>query len=167
MVVRFEAELSGRALVIEVTEDGGRYRVRIGDEAMDVDARRTAGGLWSLLVDGVSSVAEVVEADGTWQVTVGGEQYRIAVEEETRYLLRTHGGTAHASGQIVKAPMPGRVVLVEVVPGQVVKPGDGLIVLEAMKMENEFKASAAGTVREVRVQPGQAVNPGDVMVVIA
>ena len=67
MVVRFEAELSGRALAIEVTEVGGRYRVRIGDEAMDVDARRTAGGLWSLLVDGVSSVAEVVEADGAWR----------------------------------------------------------------------------------------------------
>jgi biotin carboxyl carrier protein len=165
--MKFEAELDGRAVPLEVTEAGGRYRVRVGDEAIDVDARRTAGGLWSLLVDGVSSVAEVAEADGIWLVTVGGEQYRIAVEEETRYLLRTHGGTAHASGQVVRAPMPGRVVLVEVVPGQAVKPGDGLIVLEAMKMENELKASAAGTVREVRVEAGQAVNPGDVMVVIA
>jgi biotin carboxyl carrier protein len=166
VVVRFEAELDGRAIRIEVTETGGRYRVRIGDDVMGVDARRTAGGLWSLLVAGVSSVAEVAEADGTWLVTVGVEQYRIAVEEETRYLLRTHGGTAHASGQVVKAPMPGRVVLVEAVQGQVVKPGDGLVVLEAMKMENEFKASAAGTVREVRVRAGQAVNAGDVMVVI-
>jgi hypothetical protein len=54
VVVRFEAELDGRAIRIEVTEAGGRYRVRMGDDVMDVDARRTAGGLWSLLVDGVS-----------------------------------------------------------------------------------------------------------------
>jgi biotin carboxyl carrier protein len=50
--------------------------------------------------------------------------------------------------------------------GRAVKPGDGLIVLEAMKMENEFRATARGTVREIRVQVGQAVNPGDVLVVI-
>jgi biotin carboxyl carrier protein len=62
--------------------------------------------------------------------------------------------------------MPGRVVVVEVEVGQVVKPGDGLVVLEAMKMENEFKAATSGTVKDIRVEPGQAVNPGDVMVVI-
>ena len=62
--------------------------------------------------------------------------------------------------------MPGKVTLVEVAVGQVVAPGDGLIVLEAMKMENEFKAQVAGTVKEIRVAAGQAVNPGDVLVVI-
>jgi glutaconyl-CoA decarboxylase len=67
---------------------------------------------------------------------------------------------------VLKAPMPGKVVLVEVQVGQAVRPGDGLIVLEAMKMENEFRAAAAGTVKEIRVEAGQAVNPGDVLVVI-
>jgi biotin carboxyl carrier protein len=62
--------------------------------------------------------------------------------------------------------MPGKVTLVEVAVGQVVAPGDGLIVLEAMKMENEFKAQVAGTVKEIRVAAGQAVNPGDVLLVI-
>jgi biotin carboxyl carrier protein len=66
----------------------------------------------------------------------------------------------------LKAPMPGRVIVIEVTVGQVVAPGDGLIVLEAMKMENEFKAAVAGTVKEIRVTPGQAVNPGDVLVVV-
>ena len=76
------------------------------------------------------------------------------------------GGAAGGGGQVLKAPMPGRVVLVEVSPGQTVRPGDGLVILEAMKMENEFKAAVAGTVKEVRVEAGQAVNPGDVLVVI-
>jgi biotin carboxyl carrier protein len=62
--------------------------------------------------------------------------------------------------------MPGKVTLIEVAVGQTVAPGDGLIVLEAMKMENEFKAKVAGTVKEIRVTAGQAVNPGDVLVVI-
>jgi len=62
--------------------------------------------------------------------------------------------------------MPGRVVLVEVALGQAVKPGDGLVVLEAMKMENEFKATVTGTVKEIRVETGQTVNPGDVLLVI-
>ena len=62
--------------------------------------------------------------------------------------------------------MPGRVVLIEVAVGQRVSRGDGLVILEAMKMENEFRATGDGTVKEIRVQPGQTVNPGDVLVVI-
>jgi biotin carboxyl carrier protein len=62
--------------------------------------------------------------------------------------------------------MPGKIVGVEVTVGQAVKPGDGLLIMEAMKMENEFRATTAGTVREIRVQVGQAVNPGDVLIVI-
>jgi len=58
------------------------------------------------------------------------------------------------------------VVMVEVSVGQAVVPGDGLVILEAMKMENEFKASVTGTVKEIRVEAGQAVNPGDVLVVV-
>jgi len=64
------------------------------------------------------------------------------------------------------APLPGKITHIAVRPGAQVQAGDTLVVIEAMKMENEFKASAAGTVVEVRVQPGQAVNPGDTLVVI-
>ena len=90
----------------------------------------------------------------------------MSVEEESRYIIRTRGGKAAAAGQVLKSPMPGKVVLIEVAVGQAVAPGDGLVVLEAMKMENEFRATAAGAVKEIRVQVGQAVNAGDVLVVI-
>jgi len=164
--VRLAAEIDGGVFPLEVVEEGGRYLVRAGGEEIRVDARQTGEGLWSVLIDGTSVLAEVTEGDGMFGVTVGDEHYRIAVEEETRYALRTRGGAGHASGQVVKAPMPGRVVLIEVAVGQAVEPGLGLVVLEAMKMENEFKATVAGTVKEIRVEPGQAVNPGDVMLVI-
>jgi biotin carboxyl carrier protein len=165
--VKYVATTGGKATVVEVTGSGGRYRVAIGDEAWEVDARLGEHGITSLLVGGISHVASVVDRDGTCVVDVGGESYEILVEEQTRWIIRTHGGTVGArQGQTLTAPLPGKITHVAVRPGDPVKPGDTLVVIEAMKMENEFKASTAGTVSEVHVQPGQAVNPGDVMVVV-
>ena len=164
--MKFEAQLDGQTIPVEVSGAEGRYRLALGGEVLDVDARPTGGGGWSLLLGRVSTAADVTEEDGGFVVHVEGETYSIRVEEETRYIIRTRGGAATAGGQVLKAPMPGRVVVVEVVVGQAVKPGDGLVILEAMKMENEFKASVAGTVKEIRVEAGQAVNPGDVLLVI-
>jgi biotin carboxyl carrier protein len=164
--VKFAAELDGAVIPVEITGAAGRYRVALEDEVLLVDARPTGGGVWSLLLDQASTVADVTEENGSFVVHVEGEAYAIRVEEETRYIIRTRGGTAVGGGQVLRAPMPGRVVLLEVAVGQVVKPGDGLVILEAMKMENEFRAAVAGTVKEIRVEVGQAVNPGDVLLVI-
>ena len=164
--MKFEAQLDGEVIPVEVTGSGGRYHVVLGTQAMDVDARPTGGGGWSLLIGGASTAADVTEEDGSYVVHVEGEAYAIRVEEETRYIIRTRGGAAGAGGQVLRAPMPGRVVLVEVAVGQTVQPGDGLVVLEAMKMENEIKATVSGTVKEIRATNGQTVNPGDVLVVI-
>ena len=165
--MKFEAQLGGETVPVQVSGGAdGHFRVELEGESREVDGRRVGEGLWSLVVDGQSTTVDVTEEDGVFVVQVDGESYQIQVEEETRYIIRTRGGTASTHGQVLKAPMPGRVVVVEVAVGAQVAPGDGLIVLEAMKMENEFKATAAGTVKEVRVQAGQAVNPGDVLVVI-
>jgi acetyl/propionyl-CoA carboxylase alpha subunit len=166
--MKYTATLAGIPTVIDVTGGtDGRYRLTIGDETWEVDARLTAQGFASLLIAGVSYVADVVDRDGTCVVDVGGETYEILVEEQTRWIIRTRGGTATAGqGQTLTAPLPGKIAHVAVRPGDLVRAGDTLVVIEAMKMENEFKASAAGTVVEVRVQPGQAVNPGDVLVVV-
>ncbi|MBM4438912.1 MAG: acetyl-CoA carboxylase biotin carboxyl carrier protein subunit [Candidatus Rokubacteria bacterium] len=127
----------------------------------------TAQGIASLLVEGVSHVADVEDHEGACLVDVGGETYAVQVEEQTRYIIRTRGGAAGgAGGQTVKAPLPGKITHVAVRAGERVTPGQSLVVIEAMKMENELKASAAGTVADVRVSAGQAVNAGDVLVVI-
>ncbi len=166
--MRFAATLDDQTQLVEVTKMEGGFRVKVGEEAWDVDARLPAQGLYSLLIRGVSYVADVKEEDSWFLVDVGGESYRIRVEEETRYVIRTRSGAESVpGGLVVTAPMPGKIVRVEVTVGQAVKPGDGLVVIEAMKMENEFRATTAGTVREVRVQVGQAVNAGDVLVVVA
>ena len=164
--MKFEAQLGRETIPIEIAGADGHFTVTLEGETHDVDARETEEGIWSVLWAGASYVADVTERDGVYVVDVDGERYAIRVEEETRYIIRTRGPQGAERGQVLKAPMPGRVSLIEVAVGQVVAPGDGLIVLEAMKMENEFKAQVAGTVREIRVAPGQAVNPGDVLLVI-
>ena len=166
--VKFEAEHGGRTVRVEVTGAGGPLHARHrGRRRVTVDARQTVEGIWSILVDGASYVADVTERDDRLR----GRRRGRALHDPGRggvALPHPHprGATGAERGQVLKAPMPGKVTLVEVTVGQTVAPGDGLIVLEAMKMENEFKAAVAGTVKEIRVQAGQAVNPGDVLVVI-
>ncbi len=162
--MKFEAQTGGETIPVEIAGAEGRFTVAIAGERLAVDARETGEGIWSILLDGASHVADVTEQDGVYVVDVEGERYAIRVEEESRYIIRTRGAQGGDRGQVLKAPMPGKVTLVAVAVGQVVAPGDGLVVLEAMKMENEFKAHVAGTVKEVRVAAGQAVNPGDVLV---
>ena len=153
---------------MEVTGGQGRYVVTVGEQVWEVDARRTPHGVYSLLIDGVSHAVEVENSEGgPLVVHVAGERHEVQVEEEIRHLIRTRaGGGARAGGQTLTAPLPGKITHVAVSPGDAVTPGATLVVIEAMKMENEFRASVAGTVTEVQVAPGQAVNPGDVLVVI-
>jgi biotin carboxyl carrier protein len=165
--VKYVATLGSTTRLVEVTGTDGRYRFTIDDEVVEVDARLTAQGIYSLIIDGVSHVADVTDRDGRCVVDVGGEAYTIQVEEQTRYIIRTKGGAAAGQGtQTLRAPLPGKISHVAVRVGDVVTAGQTLLVIEAMKMENEFKTGAGGTVAEVRVEPGQAVNAGDVLIVM-
>ncbi|MGH7388207.1 MAG: acetyl-CoA carboxylase biotin carboxyl carrier protein subunit [Candidatus Rokuibacteriota bacterium] len=165
--MKFVATIGDRVETVEITGREGRYQVALDGRRLDIDARLTPQGIYSLLIGGASYVVDVRERDGTTLVDVGGERYAVRVEEATRYTIRTHGGAAGGHGaQTVRAPLPGRVTHVAVQAGDTVQAGDPLLVIEAMKMENEFRASLAGTVSEVRVQAGQAVNGGDVLMVI-
>jgi biotin carboxyl carrier protein len=166
--MKYVATVGDDSKVVEVTGTDGRYRVTVGDEVWEVDARLTAQGIYSLLIDGVSYVADVVDRDGACGVEVGGEWYEVTVEEQTRHIIRTRGGAAGGvRSRTLSAPLPGKISRVAVKPGDTVQAGDTLLVIEAMKMENEFKAAGAGTVAEVRVEAGQAVNAGDVLIVMA
>ena len=164
---KFVARVNGRSETVEVTGSDGRFRVTVGEQTIDVDARQPMSGLSSLLVDGVSHVAEVAPTEGGTLVDLDGATYLVEIEEYARYVIRTRGGTSGGgTGQTIKAPLPGKVTHVAVAVGDHVKRGDTVVVIEAMKMENEFKAAAPGTVTEIRVRPGQAVNAGDVLVLI-
>ena len=165
--MKFAVTVGDTTEMVEVSGEAGHYRLTIGSEVWEVDGRLTAQGIYSLLIGGVSYVADVWDEDGACVVDVGTERYVINVEEHTRHIIRTKAGAGSGqAGRTLVAPLPGRIVKVSVKPGDRVEKGATLLVIEAMKMENEFRAGASGTVAEVRVEPGQAVNGGDVLVVI-
>jgi biotin carboxyl carrier protein len=119
---------------------------------------RIGGGSWFLPVESVRR--------GIWLVQLGGESVEVeVVDERTAHIRSLVGaGVAMTGPPLLKAPMPGLVVRVLVVPGQRVEAGASLVVLEAMKMENDLKAAGAGTVESVRVRAGQTVEKGMVLV---
>src|SRR5215831_4914828 len=104
--MRFTVTLGGETTAVEVVEQGGRYRVRLGEDWLDVDARAEGDGPMSLLIDGTAWLADVGEEDGDVVVTLGGETLRLQVEEAGRRLGRRRDGTGGA-GQRLVAPMPG------------------------------------------------------------
>jgi pyruvate carboxylase subunit B len=151
---------------IEVAVDGDR--VTVGRKTHVATFTSIAGTpLRQLLVD-AQSATFAVDSDqpGRWGLTYQGERWEVeVVDERTRYVRSlTAGSTRHQGGGTLKAPMPGLVLRVQVAPGQKVSAGAGIIVLEAMKMENELKAAGAGVVRSVRVSAGEAVEKGQVLI---
>jgi biotin carboxyl carrier protein len=167
----FEIEFAGAPRAVSIEPAGpGRYRIIVDGTAHEVQAERIGEfGLSIITPEGGVQSREVnvapggvrgellVELDGrTVPVTVNGRRRR-----------RSADGAAHGEGeQAVVAPMPGRVVRVLVAPGDAVDLRQGLVVVEAMKMENELSAPKPGRVKDVAVVPGALVEAGRVLVVI-
>lgn len=165
----YSADFQGKTHRVAVTATGSPASVQFDETTYEVDFTPIVGGLFSLLVKGRSYEIDVVEeGEGVLAIWVEGEPHRIEFQEEGK---RPRKG-ARAAGQVkggrqtIVAPMPGKVVKLLVTPDQEVSAGQGVIVVEAMKMENELKASGPGVVKEIRVREGAGVAGGDVLVVI-
>jgi biotin carboxyl carrier protein len=123
----------------------------------------------SLTVDGRSHTlsAKPGERRGRWQIALGRERFTVdAVDERTRAIREMTGGAEAEAEKVVIAPMPGLVVKIEVEVGQAVKAGQGVVIVEAMKMENELKAPADGVVAKVLVEERQTVDKGATLIVL-
>jgi biotin carboxyl carrier protein len=162
--MKYIVSVAGEEVEVEVDGD----RVTVGGATHLATFTAIAGTpLRQLVVDDQPSSLAVDAAQlGRWGLTHQGERWEVEViDERTRYIRSLTGGTAgKRGGGTLKAPMPGLVLRVQVVPGQNVAAGTGVIVLEAMKMENELKAVGAGVVRSVRVIAGEAVEKGQVLI---
>jgi biotin carboxyl carrier protein len=162
------AKSGGREHRLDVRSDRDGLRVRLDEQEVRVDLLRVNAALYSLLIGGRSFEVDLLEVEEGFMVLVDGQPFHVEIQDEQERRLRAAVGKegARAAKRTVAAPMPGKVVKLLVKPGDAVKAGDGVIVVEAMKMENELKASAPGTVKEVRVAEGKAVGAGEVLVVI-
>jgi len=141
-----------------------RFRLADGIERA-ADVEMPEPGVYSILIGGRSYDAHVEEAPGGLVVTVDGQRFEIAVRDPRQWVRRGAGGGKEGV-ETVAASMPGKVVRVLVAPGDAVEQGQGIVVVEAMKMQNEMKAARAGHVLTVRVQVGAAVSAGEVLATI-
>ena len=159
--VKYVALLDGgkRERAVEVTRIGpGLFRVRLGDRVHEVDAYRHDHGTLSLLVDGRSYSATLDERGDEVRVRLGASVFTLEIPDERRLRMRRAAGRFTVEGkQTLTAPMPGKVVRVLVQLGAQVEEDQGLVVIEAMKMENEVRSPKAGKVVELHVQEGQTV----------
>jgi biotin carboxyl carrier protein len=169
--VRYQAAIEGAEVPVEIDETSAyHYRVRVGERELDVDAVNVEGHAVSLLVNGRSFDVDLepdAEGEGL-NVLIEDEVFRLEVLDERRLRMRAARAHFTVSGpQTLLSPMPGKVVRVLCAPGAQVKAGEGLVVVEAMKMENELKSPRDGVVKEVLVKEGQPVEGGARLVVVA
>ncbi len=155
------------AVTLASSPEGGRIAIVDGD-ALPLSAVPTyPPGTWSILLGDRSFDVGVHAEESLWAATVAGRTYEVDVADEAvaRFRRTGHAG-ASAGGDVVKAPMPGLVVAIPVAVGERVEAGAPLLVLEAMKMQNELVASHEGVVRAIRVTVGQKVDKGQTLVVV-
>lgn len=164
--MKYTATIGERLYDIEI---GPNNIVSINGEAHSIDFRGIDGmSLFSLLVDNKSWEVLVERTGDEYRISIGEELLLVTVyDERTRKIEKGLGKVAPPTGEVtLKAPMPGLVREVLAQPGEEVKVGQGLVILEAMKMENELRAPRSGSVKEVRVKAGERVEHGQGLLVI-
>jgi biotin carboxyl carrier protein len=152
-----------KPLVVELTQlPSGALEARLDGKPIDVDVVDVSGcAQLSVRVNGrVVDLTTEGAPPEVGAVASGHRSYVRVESERMRSAEQAKKATAKGGDKAVKSPMPGRVVKLLVARGDTVQPGQGLVVLEAMKMENEVRARAAGVVAEVHVAPGAAVEGG-------
>jgi biotin carboxyl carrier protein len=167
---QFQVAVGDRAISVELQEsvDGMRVRVAGGDEQAVAWTRPAGDELVTLLVGGKVVSALVTGRDGQYDLCVDGHPLQAVVQDEraARLAQASAAGRPAQSDLSVEAPMPGLVVAVNVEPGQEVARGESLVVLQAMKMENELTARQGGRVKEILVTPGQTVDQNQTLVTL-
>ncbi len=152
----------GSESTVRVDRRAGVYSVEVDGVSYEVDRVKLSDGQRSLLIEGSQSELSVVRLKaGRYLVTSRRGEATFDVRDPLDHLARTTSSPQHEGAQSVTAYMPGRVVTILAAVGDEVEQGQGIVVLEAMKMENEIATEIAGRVSEIFVEAGQSVEGGD------
>jgi biotin carboxyl carrier protein len=164
--MRYTAIINEKAYDIDIDANN---TVMVNGQPHNIDFRTIDGSaLYSLLLDNSSWEALIDRNGDEYRVLIGGELHVVTVQDErTRKMAKVEKSQdAHAGEAIIKAPMPGMVREVQVNVGDSVVVKQGVLILEAMKMQNELRTPKAGTVKEIRVKPGDKVEQGQVLLIV-
>jgi biotin carboxyl carrier protein len=166
--MKFEVHLNGASGVkqhsveLEATPTG--YRIALDGEPIDADATMVAPGTVSVLLAGQSFQVHVTPAhDDQIKLQAGPYEFTAQIQDPRAWQGRRHSALEAEGRQQVIAPMPGKVIRLLVNSGDEVEAGQGLVVVEAMKMQNEIRSPKKGKVERLQVKEGQNVNAGEVL----
>ncbi len=165
--MKLSLTINGRQDDIEILAQEPVCRFRLGQGAdREANVESPQPGVFSVLLDGLSYDAYVEDTPGgTIVVVIDGYRFEIEVRDPRRWSRKSAGRGGDAV-QSILSPMPGKVVRVLVAAGDTVQPGQGIVVVEAMKMQNEMKAARAGTVLTVPAKEGATVMAGELLATI-
>jgi biotin carboxyl carrier protein len=167
--MQYEIDVGGRTRHVIVTREGGGFTVTVDGRARPVNAARIDAHTLSLLIGSASHEVTIGPgaAPGQLTISVGNTPLAVVFNGRRRAARKEEGGYATSGPQRIVAPMPGKIVRVLVTPGDRVRARQAVVVIEAMKMENELRAARDGTVADVQAREAMSVDAGTLLVVIA
>lgn len=161
--MRWFVTVADRTYTVDIEGDD----VQVDGQRVQADLQKLGDSLHQLLLDGrAHTFVPEQQTPGSWQIHTAGMRYAVVVvDERTRAIRELVPAAAAPRGpRSMRAPMPGLIVRVDVTAGDEVRTGEGVVIIEAMKMENELRADGGGIVSRVLVEAGQAVEKGAVLV---
>jgi biotin carboxyl carrier protein len=163
--MKIELEIDGQLIEGEFTFAEGAARLSFGGATREAQVSEPEPGMFTVIINDRVYRCALEESPGGVEVVVNGKRIPVAARDKKH--MRGQAGAAAASGQVkLLAPMPGKVVRVLLNAGDEVAARQGVLVVEAMKMQNEVQSPKAGKITEIKVSEGQTVNAGDVLAVI-
>ena len=161
------AVIGGEQVTVNIGKNSeGQTTVTVGDREHVVDPRWTQRDLLSVIIDGRSYQVDIHTDKDLHEVLIEGEHFEFELFDERKGLLKKSAAMGAEGVQEIKSSMPGKIVKILVADGDEVEQGQGLAVVEAMKMENEIKSPKAGVVKKIGVKEGEAVEAGALLVVV-
>jgi biotin carboxyl carrier protein len=162
--MKYEVRIGGKTRLVELSRNSERWSVALDGKPLDADAVEVAANTFSILIEGESWEVRVApKPDGSLVLHTGIAEFVAEVEDPRAWRGRRHGAMEAEGRQQITAPMPGKVVRILKNAGVAVEAGEGLLVVEAMKMQNEIRSPKRGKVEKILVKEGQAVNAGEVL----
>jgi biotin carboxyl carrier protein len=156
----YEVTIAEKTFRVELVRSGEEWKCRLDGRDVPVDVVSAQDGVLSLLLDGKSYEVKQETVGAEANVVVGQKRFSASVRDPRSFRSRRRAGASEQGVMKIKAPMPGKVVRILAAVGTQVESGQSVIVIEAMKMQNELKAPKNGVVKKINVAEGAAVDAG-------
>ena len=169
--MHYEANIAGRVYRFDLEKSSApqqpnRWVCRMDGREIVVDAVKTGAGTLSLVIDGKSFEIRREKKGEIQQLVVRGKKYDVTLQDARSLKSRKRTGSADSGSLRLMASMPGKVVRVLAKEGDILQAGTGIVVVEAMKMQNELRSPKEGTLKKMLAREGMNVNAGDVLAVL-